>query len=99
MYQQINEQPQEKLLGWILQLLERSDQPWREEERFFLSSFLRAPRGAKSLARMATTYVRLKNTGMRPAQMGDVGRLYSALDEFWQNPSAKTYRKMGIARW
>jgi hypothetical protein len=91
--------PEERLLGWLLNLLGLPSDAWSASQRSFLTSLLGRPEGTRILGRLAATTVRLRNTGMSPAQMGDLAEIYTAQEKFWKNPSPETYKELGIARW
>jgi hypothetical protein len=91
--------PEELLIRWFLDLLERPGETWNETQRSYLVSLLRTPEGARTLGKLAATTARLRKTGFAPAEMGDLGAIHSALEAFWKDPSPGTYRDLGIARW
>jgi hypothetical protein len=90
---------QDSLVEWLLRLLEREENPWNKRQSSYLRSLLRTPEGARTLARMATTCVRLRTTGYEPTQMGKIGSVYVGLEKFWHDPSPATYLNVGIVRW
>jgi hypothetical protein len=91
--------PEELLMGWLLELLERKPDPWNDRQRSFLLSLLRTPEGTRTLGKLAATGTRLRKTQLNPLQMGNLQSIQAALEAFWNDPSPETYRDLGIARW
>jgi len=84
----------EKLLQWLLDLLDRSSGSWSRTQRAFLESLLDGQEGTKTLAELAVTSVRIRASGLKPDEMGRLRPIQEAIEAFWNNPSAETYEDL-----
>ena len=88
------------LLAWLLRSLGRESTPWSAEQSVFLESILDSEEGARILASLVVTTLRLRQSALfKPDPLGAAGSVLPAIEAFWQDPSPQTYRELRIARW
>jgi len=87
----------EQLIRWILDLLDRPDRPWSQAQWSFLDSLLEGQEGTKTLAELAVTCVRIRASGLKTEEMGELTAIASAIETFWGNPCAETYENLSVA--
>lgn len=88
------------LLSWLTRCLGRDSTPWTAEQAAFLESIIASEDGARILASLVVTTLRLRQSApFRADQLGNVGSVLPAIEAFWQDPSSQTYRELRIARW
>ena len=84
----------QKLLQWILDLLEMNDSSWNSGQREFLDSLLRGQEGTKTLAELAVTSARIRGSGLQPEELGALREMHEAIEAFWNNPGPETYENL-----
>ena len=87
----------ERLVRWILDLLDRSESSWSRAQRDFIHSLLEGHEGTKTLAELAITCARIHASGLKPAELGQLREMHEAIEEFWNNPCAETYEQLRTA--
>ena len=85
----------EKLLRWILELLDRDDRSWDASQLDFLDSLLRGHEGTKTLAELAVTCARIRGSGLKPEELGPLREMHEAIEGFWNDPCSETYENLG----
>jgi hypothetical protein len=84
----------EKLLEWILDLLNRPAEGWDRAQWRFISSLLEGQEGTKTLAQLAVATSHLRSSGIDPKEMGSLRPVLEAMEAFWKNPSVETYESL-----
>ena len=90
------------LISWLLRSLGRESTPWTLEQSAFLESVLGSEEGARILASLVVTTLRLRQsqiTQFKPDPLDAAGTVLPAIEAFWQDPSPQSYRELRIARW
>jgi hypothetical protein len=87
----------ERLLAWLLDLLERPAGSWDAGQVEFLHSLLEGQEGTKTLAELAVTSARIRRSGIRSEDLGQLQAIHAALEEFWNDPCAETYENLRAA--
>ena len=88
------------LLSWLRRSLGRESDPWSAEQAAFLESLLGSEEGARILASLVVTTLRLRQSAaFKPDPLGAAGSILPAIEAFWQDPTPQTYRELRIARW
>ena len=88
------------LLSWLVRSLGREETPWSAEQSAFLDSLIGTEEGARVLASLVVTTLRLRQSALiKTEQLGPVGSVLPAIEAFWRDPSPQTYRELRIARW
>ena len=87
----------EKLLEWILAVLERPAGKWSRKQVAFLHSLLDGQEGTKTLAELAVTSARIRASGLVGSELGLLESVHRAIEAFWNNPGPGTYEKLRAA--
>jgi hypothetical protein len=87
----------EKILQWLLDLLERSADSWNPSQRAFLNSLLEGEEGTKTLVQMAVATARLRASGLKPEDLGALHAMHEAMEGFWNDPCPETYEDLHAA--
>ena len=87
----------EKILQWLLDLLERSADSWNPSQRAFLNSLLEGEEGTKTLVQMAVATARLRASGLKPEDLGALHAMHEAMEGFWNDPCPGTYKNLHTA--
>lgn len=87
----------EKLLHWMLDLLERDPGSWSQPQQAFIDSLFKGQEGTKLLAQLAVATSHLRNCGLTPEAMGKLRLVHEAMEAFWNNPSPETYEALHAA--
>ena len=90
---------QRALLEWILTALNRPGDCWNHEQMTFVDSVLQTQEGPRVLGSLVMTTLRLRQSAFKPEQLGHFTTILPAIEAFWNNPSAKTFADLRIARW
>lgn len=81
----------EKIFQWLVDSLGRSAGSWDPSQRAFIDSLLDGEEGTKTLVQMAVATARLRASGLKPEELGDLHTMQEAMEEFWNDPCHATY--------
>ncbi|MCI0657351.1 MAG: hypothetical protein L0170_09810 [Acidobacteria bacterium] len=84
----------QKLLQWIQDLLGLKESSWTPPQLDFLDSLLQGQEGTKTLAELAVTSARIRDSGLKPEELGALRDMHEAIEAFWNNPGAETYENL-----
>ena len=87
------------LLDWILEALGRSSSDWSVEQTAFVDSILKREEGTRVLSSLVVTTLRLRKSSLTPDKDGPLSSILPSIEAFWNDPSARTFQELRIARW
>jgi hypothetical protein len=87
----------ERLLEWMLDLLDRSPEGWDPSQRAFINSLMEGQEGTKTLAQLAVATAHLRASGLDPKEMGSLRPILEAMESFWSDPSSETFEFLHLA--
>jgi len=86
-----------RIFQWLLVVLGRSAGSWNPSQRAFINSLIEGDEGTKTLVQMAVATARLRDSGLKPEELGALWAMHEAIADFWNDPCPGTYKNLHTA--